>query len=51
MLVFWGAAIFGSVFFVLEVIPFVVGGFGAGVPDDNLLPDGGTVKAEHSPGS
>ncbi|MDR2096632.1 MAG: hypothetical protein LBP76_14110 [Treponema sp.] len=38
MLVFWGAAIFGSLFFVLRVILFVVGGFGADIPDDDLSP-------------
>jgi hypothetical protein len=29
MLVFWGAAIFGSVFFLLRVAMFIIGGFGA----------------------
>jgi hypothetical protein len=48
MLVFWGAAIFGSVFFILRVILFVVGGFGADVPDDDLSLDGGPAEFEHS---
>jgi hypothetical protein len=49
MLVFWGAAIFGSVFFVLRVVLFIIGGFGADVPDDDLPADGGAAAGEHSP--
>jgi hypothetical protein len=49
MLVFWGAAIFGSVFFLLRVVLFVIGGFGADVPDDDLPPDGEAAAGGHSP--
>jgi hypothetical protein len=48
MLVFWGAAIFGSVFFVLRVIMFVVGGFGGDAPADDLSLDGEPADLDHS---
>jgi hypothetical protein len=50
MLVFWGAAIFGSVFFFLRVVLFVIGGFGADVPDDDIPSAEGEVDGGgHSP--
>jgi hypothetical protein len=47
MFVFWGAAIFGSVFFILRVVLFVVGGFGADVDDGSPL-DGESAQLAHS---
>ncbi|MDR2072746.1 MAG: hypothetical protein LBP60_04855 [Spirochaetaceae bacterium] len=49
MLVFWGAAIFGSVFFVLRIILIIVGGFGADVPGDDLPPGAEPADLDHSP--
>ncbi|MDR1429926.1 MAG: hypothetical protein LBI85_06515 [Spirochaetaceae bacterium] len=48
MLVFWGAAIFGSVFFALRVVLFVVGGFGADAPDGEASLDGESAQLSHS---
>ncbi|MDR1211075.1 MAG: hypothetical protein LBK40_02460, partial [Spirochaetaceae bacterium] len=48
MIVFWGAAIFGSVFFVLRVVLFVVGGFGADTDGGEPVLDDDPVHLSHS---
>jgi hypothetical protein len=48
MLVFWGAAILGSVFFILRAAMFIIGGFGAEEPDDPLQADADAGELSHA---
>jgi hypothetical protein len=49
MLIFWGAAIFGSVLFLLRVILFIAGGLGAEVDDGDVADSSDAeVDAHHS---